>query len=246
MEFPGKPLKEGKAKILYAKDDRTLLMKFKDDLTALDGLKHDHMASKGLYNSVVSAHLLRVLEERGVPTHFISLPEPGVMEVKRVDIVPVEVVCRNVATGSMVKRLPVKPGLVLKTPVMEFYLKNDALHDPWINEDHIFLLNLATEGELKRIRALALKANAALAEFMSSRGLILADLKLEFGRIDADLVVADEITCDSMRIFDADAFSRGRMVEYDKQIFRDGGSPDEVKRAYDEAYRRIVGGRPPF
>jgi len=246
MKPEGKPIKEGKAKILYAKDDKTLLMKFKDTLTALDGLKRDQMPSKGKYNSVMSARLLQELARNGVPTHFVSLPEPGLMEVRRVEIIPVEVVCRNITMGSIVKRLPLKQGVKLKTPVIEFYLKNDALHDPWINEDHIALLNLATEKEMKEIKRLTLKANSVLSKFLSGRGLLVADFKLEFGRLDGGLVVADEITCDSMRILDSEAFSQGKLVEYDKQVFRDGGGPDAIKRAYDEAFRRIVGREPDF
>lgn len=246
MQLPDKILREGKAKVLYEKEDGSILMKFKDDLTALDGLKHDRMPSKGKYNSVISATLLKLLSEKGVPTHLISLIEPGLMQVKRVEIIPIEVVLRNVATGSMTKRLPVERGMRLSPPVIEFYLKNDALHDPWINDDHVVLLGLATREELVKIRDLTMKANRILSDFFASRGLVLADYKLEFGRAGGELLVADEITCDSMRILDAEAFSKGELVEYDKQVFRDGGTPEEVKKAYDEAYVRIVGEKPSF
>jgi len=246
LKLPDKLLREGKAKVLYEKEDGSVLMKFKDDLTALDGLKHDQMPSKGKYNSVISATLLKLLSQEGVPTHFISLLEPGLMHVKKVEIIPIEVVLRNVATGSMVKRLPVERGRRLSPPVMEFYLKNDALHDPWINDDHVVLLGLATREELATIRDLTQKANRVLSDFFASRGLVLADFKLEFGRAGEELLVADEITCDSMRIFDADAFSKGELVEYDKQVFRDGGTAEDVRKAYDEAYVRIVGEEPSF
>lgn len=246
MQLPDKVIKEGKAKILYEKDDRTILMKFKDDLTALDGLKHDQMPSKGKYNSVMTAHLLKELTKAGIPTHFVSLIEPGLMEVKRVDIIPIEAVLRNVATGSIVKRLPLEPGKSLKIPIIEFYLKDDALHDPWLNDDHVALLELATPDEVEEIRNLTRKVNAFLSDYFASRGLVLADFKLEFGRLDGQLILADEITCDTMRIFDAEAFSQGKLVEYDKQIFRDGGTPEEIRNAYNEAFRRIVGEEPSF
>jgi len=246
LELPDEIFKEGKAKIIYEKEGGTLLMKFKDDLTALDGLKHDQMPSKGKYNSVITAHLLKMVQEAVVPTHLVALHEPGLMEVKKVEIIPVEAVLRNVAAGSIVKRLPLEAGTKLDRPVIEFYLKDDALHDPWINDDHIQMLDLATAEELGEIRSLTSKVNSILTGYFASRGLVLADFKLEFGRCDGKLILADEITPDTMRIFDADAFDRGELVEYDKQIFRDGGSPEEIRGAYDEAFRRIVGEEPSF
>jgi phosphoribosylaminoimidazole-succinocarboxamide synthase len=246
MGLPEKKIKEGKAKILYEEDDNKIVMKFKDDLTALDGKKHDTMATKGKYNSVISATLLKEVDANGVPTHFIGLREPGVMEVKKVEIIPVEVVLRNIATGSMARRLPLEPGTELEEPVTEFYLKDDELHDPWLNDDHVMMLELATREEMDVMRELAGKVNVILSKFFKERGLILADFKLEFGRSDDELILADEITPDTMRLFDAQAFSEGRLVEYDKQVFRDGGTPADVKRAYDEAYEKIVGTEPDF
>ena len=246
MKLPGKVMKEGKAKVIYEKEGGNLLMKFKDDLTALDGLKHDQMPSKGKYNSVITAHLLKMVALAGIPTHFVSLLEPGLMEVRKVEIIPVEAVLRNVATGSIVRRLPLKAGTKLPTPIIEFYLKDDALHDPWINDDHIRVLGLATTQELQEIRKLTTKVNSILVKYFSERGLVLADFKLEFGRLGGDLILADEITPDTMRIFDAAQFEKGNLVEYDKQIFRDGGSPEQIRAAYDEAFRRIVGEEPTF
>lgn len=246
MELPKEIFKEGKAKVIYMMDGGNLLMKFKDDLTALDGLKHDQMPSKGKYNSVITAHLLKLVQEAGVQTHLIELHEPGLIEVMNVEIIPVEAVLRNVATGSIVRRLPLEAGSKLESPIIEFYLKNDALHDPWINDDHIQMLGLATREELQEIRDLTKKVNSILKEYFAKRGLVLADFKLEFGRSDGKLILADEITPDTMRIFDAEAFERGELVEYDKQIFRDGGSPDEIRAAYNEAFRRIVGEEPSF
>jgi len=246
MEKLGTPIKEGKAKILFRTDEGTILMRFKDDLTALDGLKHDQMAAKGKYNSVISARLLEQLESEGIATHLIRLVEPGLMEVRQVEMIPIEVVYRNVAMGSIVRRLGLTPGTRFTDPVVEYYLKSDELHDPWINEDHIILLGLASREELARIRDLTIKVNDALSRFLDGRGLVLADFKVEFGRLDGELLVADEITCDSMRLLDKDAFSQGSIVEYDKQIFRDGGSKEEVANAYRNAYKRIVGEDPPF
>lgn len=246
MEDKNTQLKEGKAKILYETDSGEILMKFKDDLTALDGKKHDLMATKGKYNSVITATLMKEVDDNGVPTHFISLLEPGLMKVKKLDIIPVEVVLRNIATGSMARRLPLENGEQLEDPVIEFYLKDDELHDPWLNDDHIVLMDLATRDELQRMRELTLKVNAILSDFFQDRDLVLADFKLEFGRENGDLFLGDEITCDTMRLFDSQEFSKGNLVEYDKQVFRDGGSPEDVKRAYDEAYERIVGEKPSF
>jgi phosphoribosylaminoimidazole-succinocarboxamide synthase len=246
MTVPDRVFKEGKAKIIYEKSADTLLMKFKDDLTALDGLKHDQMPSKGKYNSVITAHLLEVVAGAGIPTHFVSLPEPGLMEVRKVEIIPVECVLRNVATGSIVRRLPIEAGSKLPKPVTEFYLKDDALHDPWINDDHIAMLGLATPEELAEMRSLTLKVNSVLEPYFASRGLVLADFKLEFGRLGEKIILADEITPDTMRVFDAEEFAKGNLVEYDKQIFRDGGTPDEIRAAYYEAFKRIVGEEPSF
>ncbi len=246
MEKLGTPIKEGKAKILFRTDKGTIMMLFKDDLTALDGLKHDQMVGKGKYNSVISARLLEQLESEGIPTHLIRLVEPGLMEVRQVETIPIEVVYRNVAMGSIVRRLGLATGTRLREPVVEYYLKNDELHDPWINEDHIVLLEFATREELAKIRDLTLTINDALSRFLDQRGLLLADFKLEFGRLDSKIVVADEITCDTMRLLDKEAFSQGRLVEYDKQIFRNGGSKEDILAAYRNAYRRIVGEDPDF
>lgn len=232
-------ISEGKTKIVYSapKADRVLL-KFKDDVTALDGEKHNLLPHKGVVNAAVTAKLFLLLNKNGVPTHYLRLREPSLMEVRRLKMIPVEVVCRNIAAGHLVKNFPMfKKGDRLREPIVEFYLKNDALHDPMLVDDHIVALELADRREIVKMKTLIKRVNRILRKFMAERGLTLVDFKLEFGR-DArgNIVVGDELDIDSMRLWDA---KTGASV--DKDVYRQGASLESVEKTYLESYRYIIG-----
>lgn len=225
----------GKTKLVYSLDDPFLvLLKFKDDVTALDGKKRDVIDGKGSLNAGISARLFRLLRENNVDNHYVEMYDSSSLIVKKLDMIPVEVVCRNVATGSIVKRLPIAEGTIFDTPIIEFFLKDDARGDPMINSWHMMALRLASKSEIDKIVELTLKANEVLKRFLESRGLILLDFKLEFGRRDGEILIGDELDPDCMRVRDA---STGRVL--DKDLYRKGASLEEVKRAYEEFYRRI-------
>lgn len=226
----------GKTKLVYALDTPSLvLLRFKDDVTALDGRRRDTIAGKGALNAAISAKLFQVLREGGVENHFVEMLDESSMVVERLSMLPLEVVCRNVATGSIVKRLPIQEGAVFDPPIVEFFLKDDARGDPMLSEAHIVALKLASRGEVDEIITATLKANEVLKDFLSKRGLTLIDFKLEFGRKEGKLMVGDELDPDCMRIRDSET---GRIL--DKDLYRKGASLEEVKSAYEEVYRRIV------
>jgi len=233
-------ISEGKTKIVYAASEKgEVLVEFKDDITALDGEKHDILSGKGWINAAISARLFRELEREGVPTHFISLdPSRPVMRAKRLEMIPIEVVCRNLAAGHFLSRFPMfDKGEKLSIPVVEFYLKNDELHDPMLVEDHLPVLGLASLDEADEMKKITRKVNEVLSNFFLDIGLLLVDFKIEFGRdSEGKIVVGDEINCDSMRLWETDT---GEVL--DKDIYRKGGSLDEVKRVYEESLHRIVG-----
>jgi len=231
---------EGKTKIVYCTSNADkVLLKFKDDITALDGEKHSNLPRKGVVNAAVSAKLFQLLNENGVPTHYLRLLEPSLMEVQSLKMIPVEVVCRNIAAGHLVKNFPMfKKGDRLKEPIVEFYLKDDALHDPMLVDDHIVALGLADRREIETMRMLIKKVNTILSKFMADRGLTLVDFKLEFGRdSNGNIVVGDELNIDSMRLWD---LKTGASV--DKDVYRQGASLESVEKTYLESYRHIVGG----
>jgi len=226
---------EGKTKLVYALDDPSLvLLRFKDQVTALDGKKRDVIPGKGALNASISAKLFQVLRRGGVENHYVETYDESSLVVKRLQMIPVEVVCRNVATGSIVKRLPVSEGTVFDPPIVEFFLKDDARGDPMINESHMMALKLASKSEVKQMVEATLKANEVLRRFLESRGMVLLDFKLEFGRGDGGILVGDELDPDCMRVRDA---STGKVL--DKDLYRKGASLEEVKRAYEEFYGRI-------
>jgi phosphoribosylaminoimidazole-succinocarboxamide synthase len=226
---------EGKTKLVYALDDPSLvLLRFKDQVTALDGKKRDVIPGKGALNASISAKLFQVLRRGGVENHYIETYDESSLVVKRLQMIPVEVVCRNVATGSIVKRLPVSEGTVFDPPIVEFFLKDDARGDPMINESHMRALKLASKSEVEQMVEATLKANEVLRRFLESRGMVLLDFKLEFGRGDGGILVGDELDPDCMRVRDA---STGKVL--DKDLYRKGASLEEVKRAYEEFYGRI-------
>jgi len=229
----GRRLYEGKAKIVYETDrPDEVLVYFKDSATAFDGKKKGTIVGKGEANARISAVLFELLERSGVPTHYIRMLSPVEMLVKRVQIVPVEVVVRNIVAGSLSKRLGLPEGTGLNRPVLEYYYKSDELGDPMINEYHIYALNLATEEEMRRISAMALRCNDVLRKFLYEKNLDLIDFKLEFGRFDGGIILADEISPDTCRFWDTETREK-----LDKDRFRrDMGG---VEEAYQEVLRRV-------
>lgn len=230
-----KKLYEGKAKIVHETDNEEYyIQEFKDDATAGDGAKKGKIKSKGSVNNQVSAQLFTYLESYHVPTHFVSMPSVNTMVIKKLEMIPIEVVMRNVATGSLVKRYGVEEGQELDAPILEFYLKDDANHDPMINEHHIVSFGHADAEEVKQIASYAKKVNAVLRAFFERRDLILVDFKLEFGRgKNGRITLGDEISPDTCRFWDAET---GKKL--DKDRFRQdlGG----VEEAYEEVRSRIM------
>ena len=229
-------LYEGKAKKVFATSDPDLvIVSYKDDATALDGLKKGTITGKGVINNRMSNYLCRLLEKHGVPTHFVEELNDRETVVKKVSIVPLEVIIRNISAGSFAKRYGVKEGIVFAEPTIEFSYKNDDLHDPLINSYHALALRLATKKEIEEIKAMAFKINDILKEYFLSLNVKLVDFKLEFGRLkDGTIVLADEISPDTCRFWDADTNEK-----LDKDRFRrDMGG---VEDAYNEMMKRVFG-----
>lgn len=227
---------EGKAKKVFATSDPDLvIVSYKDDATALDGLKKGTITGKGVINNRMSNYLCRLLEKHGVPTHFVEELNDRETVVKKVSIVPLEVIIRNISAGSFAKRYGVKEGIVFAEPTIEFSYKNDDLHDPLINSYHALALGLATKKEIEEIKAMAFKINDILKEYFLSLNVKLVDFKLEFGRLkDGTIVLADEISPDTCRFWDADTNEK-----LDKDRFRrDMGG---VEDAYNEMTKRVFG-----
>jgi len=216
---------EGKAKKVYETDDKNLLIQeFKDDATAFDATKRGTIVGKGVVNNKISEKLFTLLEAKGVPTHFIKLLNDRDMAVKKVEIVPIEVTIRNIVAGGMAKLLDIEEGIILNEPVLEYHYKKDELHDPLINDCHIFAMKLATKEELERIAELSFKVNDALKEFFSSKNIDLVDFKLEFGRCKGEIILADEISPDTCRFWE-----KGTKRKMDKDRFRrDLGNIEET------------------
>ncbi len=229
-------LYEGKAKKVYATNDDSLcIVEYKDDATAFNGEKKGTIVGKGAINNVVTNHLMRMLEKEGIPTHYVEELSDRETVVKRVKIIPLEVIVRNIAAGSLSKRLGLPEGTKLSKTVLECCYKDDALGDPMVNEYHIFALNLATREELDAISAYALKINVILSNYLSDLNIELVDFKLEFGKTtDGELVLADEISPDTCRFWDATTKEK-----LDKDRFRrDLGG---VEDAYREILKRLMG-----
>ena len=229
-------LYEGKAKKVYATEDaEKVIVSYKDDATALDGLKKGTIAGKGAINNRMSNYLMQILEKQGVRTHFVEELNDRETVVKKVSIVPLEVIIRNISAGSFAKRYGVEEGIVFDEPTIEFSYKNDDLHDPLINSYHAIALKLATKEEIEEIKAMAFKVNEVLKEYFMNLGVKLVDFKLEFGRLsDKTLVLADEISPDTCRFWDAETNEK-----LDKDRFRrDMGG---VEDAYQEMMHRVFG-----
>ncbi len=226
---------EGKAKKVFeAGQPDHVIQYFKDDATAFNAEKRGTIVEKGVVNNKVSERLFRLLEEGGVPTHFIERLSDREMLTKRVAIVQIEVVVRNIVAGSLAKRLGLKEGDAVEPPIVEFYYKNDALGDPLITEDHIRLLNLAKPFVVSEIREKALQVNKILLPFFQARGMVLVDFKLEFGLHHGKLILADEISPDTCRFWDQ---KTGESMDKDR-FRKDLG---RIEEAYQEVLKRVCG-----
>lgn len=229
----GKMLYEGKGKQLYLSEtDGELIQVFKDDATAFDGIKHEVIAGKGELNCAISSFIFEMLHSAGIASHYVRREGPVEMRVKQLQMMPVEVVVRNVAAGSICKRLGLEEGLVLSRPLTELFYKSDALHDPLINTEHAEIFGWATREDVAFMRQTALRVNAELTGMFAAVGIRLVDYKLEFGRHQGDILVGDEITPDGCRLWDA---KNNRKL--DKDVFRrDLGGLTEV---YHEVATRL-------
>lgn len=229
-------LYEGKAKKVFATEDPELvIVSYKDDATALDGLKKGTIAGKGAINNRMSNYIMQLLEKKGVNTHFVEELNDNETVVKKVSIVPLEVIIRNISAGSFAKRFGVEEGIVFSEPTIEFSYKNDDLHDPLMNSYHALALGIATKEEINTIKSMAFTINEVLKEYFLSLGVKLVDFKLEFGKLsDGTIVLADEISPDTCRFWDAETNEK-----LDKDRFRrDMGG---VEDAYKEMMHRVFG-----
>jgi len=229
----GELMYEGKGKQLFASEtDGELVQVFKDDATAFDGIKHDVIAGKGELNCAISSFIFEKLHAAGVASHYVSREGAIEMRVKKLDMMPVEVVVRNVAAGSICKRLGLEEGMVLPYALTELFYKSDELHDPMINTEHAEMFGWATRDDIAFMRETALKVNTELTAMFAAVGIRLVDYKLEFGKHDGQILLGDEITPDGCRLWDAET---GRKL--DKDVFRrDLGGLSEV---YHEVANRL-------
>lgn len=230
----GDALYSGKAKTVYATTDpKRYIVKFRDDVTAGDGAKKANMKGKGYYNAQISAKLFKLLADNGISTHYIKMVSEDEMLVHACDMVKIEVIPRNYAAGSIVRKYGFKEGLKFDPTLIVMDYKNDEAHDPMLNDDIAIALGIATDKELRKIRKISLRVNEILQQFFDERGLLLPDFKLEFGKVDRKIVVADEISPDTMRLWKKDT-----RQSLDKDVFRfDKG---DLLAAYDEAAKLIA------
>ena len=229
-------LYEGKAKKVFATDDANLvIVDYKDDATAFNGEKKGTITGKGVINNVMSNHMFQLLEQQGVPTHFVEQLSERETLVKKVSIVPLEVIIRNISAGSFAKRFGVEEGIVFDEPTIEFSYKNDELGDPLMNAYHAIALKAATREEIETIKAMAFKVNEVMKQYFDTLNVILVDFKLEFGKTAVGkIVLADEISPDTCRLWD-----KTTKEKLDKDRFRrDMGG---VEEAYQEIMKRVMG-----
>ena len=224
----------GKAKSVYRTDvnDR-LIVEFRDDITAFDGGKKDVLKNKGGYNAEVSAFIFEYLAKNGVKTHFVEMLDEKRMVVRHLEMIPLEVIVRNVAAGSLVRNYPIKEGTPLNPPIIVIDYKDDSRHDPMLNDEIIIALGIATAKELKTIKTSALKVNRLLSDLMAAQGITLVDFKLEFGRGKKTIYLGDEISMDSMRLWDK---KTGESLDKDVYRFEKG----DVMAIYNRVARRIT------
>ena len=230
-----KMIYEGKAKKLYETEDPNLLIQeFKDDATAFNAKKRGTIREKGVVNNAISAKIFTLLEAKKIPTHFVKLLSEREMLVKRLEIIPIEMTVRNITAGGISKLLGIAEGIKLDFPVLEYHYKRDDLDDPLFNEYHIFVLKLATREELQAINEYSLRINQILIDFFKEKNLDLVDFKLEFGRHHGKILLGDEFSPDTSRLWER---TTGEKLDKDR-FRRDLGG---VEEAYQEVYRRVVG-----
>lgn len=223
----------GKAKTVHTTEDPELLvLEFRNDTSAFDGEKIEQLERKGQVNNEFNAFIMQALQQAGINTHFVKALSPTESLVRNMKMIPVECVVRNRAAGSLVRRLGVAEGEVLDPPVFEFFLKDDARHDPMINESHIATFGWATEAEVTRMKELTLAVNAVLKKLFADGGLLLVDYKLEFGRFNGEILLGDEFSPDGCRLWDAQTLEK-----MDKDRFRQ--DLGHVIESYEEVGRRI-------
>lgn len=229
-------LYEGKAKLVYStSDDNTVWIQYKNSATAFNGEKKADITGKGRLNNEITSLLFSMLTQAGIENHFIERKSETEQIVKKVDIIPLEVVVRNITAGSMAKRLGIEEGLKLGQPIVEFYYKDDSLGDPLITEDHVQLLKLATPAEVDILKHVARKVNVVLSEFFEKKNLKLVDFKLEFGKTeDSRIILADEVSPDTCRLWDKDTNEK-----LDKDVFR--RNLGSLTDAYEKILARIGG-----
>ena len=229
-------INSGKVKSVYnSTDDDKVIIEFRDDMTAGDGARKEVMTNKGAYNAIISAKIFKVLEENGIATQFIDLLEPNVMLAKKLEMIPIEVIVRNIATGSLVRKYPIDEGTRLEPPIVQMDFKDDEYHDPMLNDSLIKALGIATQEEIDILTEKALEINESLVKFFADAGIILVDFKVEFGKdADGNILLGDEISPDGCRLWDSETLDM-----LDKELFRKG-KDSEVMDAYVEVYNRII------
>ena len=229
-----KLLYAGKAKSVYRTDvDGKLIVEFRDDITAFDGGKKDVLTNKGSYNAEVSAFFFDYLEKNGVKTHFVRMIDSRHMVVRELEMIPLEVIVRNIAAGSMVRNYPFKEGTELDPPIIVIDYKDDSRHDPMLNDDLIIALKLTTPAELKKIKKAALEVNRLLFDLLAAQDITLVDFKIEFGRQGKTICLGDEISMDSMRLWDKKS---GESLDKDVYRFEKG----DVMATYNRVAQRIT------
>ncbi len=227
-------LYKGKAKSVYTTDVKNrLIVEFRDDITAFDGGKKDILENKGNYNAEVSAFFFEYLEKNGVKTHFYTMLDPHHMVVRKLEMIPLEVIVRNIAAGSLVRNYPFQEGAPLDPPLIVIDYKDDSRHDPMLNDEIIYALKFLTPSELKKIKKVALDINRLLSALLAAQGITLVDFKIEFGRQGKTLYLGDEISMDSMRLWDK---KTGESLDKDVYRFEKG----DVMAVYNTVARRIT------
>ena len=229
-------INSGKVKSVFTtENDDEVIIESRDDMTAGDGARKEIMSKKGAYNAIISAKIFKVLEENGIETQFIDLPEENVMLAKKLEMIPIEVIVRNIATGSLVRKYPIDDGTKLDPPIVQMDFKDDEYHDPMLNDSIIKALGIATQEEVDILTEKALKINDVLTKFFKDVGIILVDYKVEFGKDkDGNILLGDEISPDGCRLWDSETLDM-----LDKELFRKG-KDSEVMDAYIEVYNRII------